>query len=568
MRTVSGTRRRANAATAGLVLVVCGLPDAARAASSVGEKPVFVDITREAGIVWGPWRLEDGNWNLVDTMGGGCAFLDYDQDGRLDILLVSYTLAAQPESAGPPRDALYRSNGDGTFTDVTEKAGLVRRMRGMGVAVGDYDNDGWPDLYITGWRQSRLYHNQRDGAFRDVTLAAGVMDPLWGTSVAFLDYDKDGQLDVFVGNYLDFDPDGPGVPCRDFENRPFCTIAFFKGSASLLFRNRGDGTFADVSAAAGIADPGGKAMGVVTGDFDDDGWPDIFLSNDATPNFLFQNHGDGTFTDVALEAEVALNANGQAKGGMGCDAGDAFGSGKLDIVVASFSGQSLSLFRNQGRMSFLEVGYGTGLAAVSRGMSHYAPRFLDYDNDGRMDLFVLCGHPFEPVSKVWPGINYMEPPFLFENTGDGFKEVAAERGEALKRPYPGRGLASGDFDDDGDTDLLLMPVGPSPVLLRNDGGNARSWLGVRLLGTRSNHDGYGARIYVSACGQRHWREVLGGTSYQSASDLRQLFGLGACEAVEQIEVRWPSGTVDVLRGVTPRQYLTIREGDHAANTPK
>jgi len=510
----------------------------------------FVDVTAPAGLRWQPGPLAPRGLNLVETMGGGGGLVDVDDDGLLDVYLVSYSLDAH--------DALFRNNGDGTFADVTARAGLVPGMRGMGLAAADYDGDGWTDLYVSGYRASRLYHNEGDGRFREVGARAGLANARWGTSAAFFDYDADGDLDLFVCNYLDFDPTG-AVPCQMIEERPFCAIERFRGSPSALYRNNGDGTFTDVSAAAGVANPAGKGLGVVAADFDDDGRVDLFQANDTAPNFLYRNRGDGTFEDIGLRAEVAYDAAGHALGAMGVDAEDVNGDGRLDVFVANFTNQANSLFRNEGRGVFRESAAALGLAAPSVPLSGFGARFLDYDNDGAVDLLVANGHPFEPVARVWPGITWAEPLQLFRRTPEGFREAAADHGAALARPLPARGLATGDLDNDGDTDALVMCAGAAPVLLRNDGGNRNRWLGVRLEGAGRNREAVGARVAIVAGGRRHEKRILGGTSYCSASDPRLLFGLGDVARVDRLEVRWPDGRLDTLSDLTAGRYVTVRQ---------
>jgi hypothetical protein len=517
----------------------------------------FTDVTDKAGLRWSIDRLAPRGFNLVETMGGGGGLVDVDNDGFLDVYLVSYSLETQA-SGVPPHDALFHNNGDGTFTDVTARAGLKGGMRGMGLAAADYDGDGWTDLYVSGYRSARLYHNNGNGTFTDVTAAAGLASGRWGTSAAFFDYDGDGDLDLFVCNYLDFDPDAP-LPCQMIDDRPFCSIERFRGSPSALYRNNGDGTFTDVSVAAGVANPAGKGLGVLAADFDGDGRIDIFQANDTAPNFLYRNRGDGTFEEVGLRAEVAYDPAGRARGAMGVDAADVDGDGRLDLFVANFTNQGNSLFRNNGNGTFTDSAPSLGLAAPSVRLSGFGARFLDYDDDGRVDLMVASGHPFEPVARVWPGITYEEPLQLFEGNGHAFREVAAEHGAALGRRYPGRGLATGDIDNDGDTDVLVLCVGRGPVLLRNDGGNRNHWLGVRLVGAGRNRDAIGARVVVAAGGRRREKVVVGGGSYCSVSDPRLLFGLGALSRIEGLEVRWPDGRGQALGPVTADQYLTVRE---------
>jgi hypothetical protein len=519
----------------------------------------FVDITAAAGIKWNLQTLAPGARYLIETMGGGGGFVDYNGDGLLDIYLVSYSQMPQPPGASKPKDVLYRNNGDGTFTDVTENAGIANSMLGMGLAVGDYNNDGWPDLYITGYGASKLYQNNGKGTFTDVTNRAGVDNRLWGTSAAFFDYDSDSYLDLFVCNYLTYDE--KNLPCTFYDGKPYCSIIKFKGSASTLFHNNGDGTFTDVSKHSGIAKPNGKGLGVIALDYDHDGRPDIFQANDTTGNFLYHNKGDGTFSEVALEAGVAFDTNGNARGGMGVDAEDIDGDGFLEIFVANFSSETNALFQNGRDGVFTEVTNRLGLGAISIPMSGFGSRFLDYNNDGLVDLFVNNGHPFEPINKLFPETTYKERPFLFENTGSGFRDVAAERGAPLRNFYAGRGLAVGDIDNDGDSDLLLMNVGAPPVLLRNDGGNRNRWLGISLAGTESNRDGVGAKVTVTAGGRQRHKQRLGGSSYCSASDPRLLFGVGASTRIDEIKVIWPSGEINTLRNARSNQYLTIKENE-------
>jgi len=543
-----------------LSLLLCCTLLKSRSVATTVQKPSqvqFVDVTSVAGITWNLKTLAPGAKYLIETMGGGGGFIDYNGDGRLDIYLVCYSQTPQPAGAAKLKDVLYRNNGDGTFTDVTDTAGISNSMRGTGLAVGDFNNDGWPDMYVTGYGASKLYRNNGNGTFTDMTVRAGVDNNLWGTSSAFFDYDNDGYLDLYVCNYLKYDE--ANLPCTLYDGKPYCLIQNFKGSSSKLFHNNRDGTFTDVSEKARIANPRGKGLGVVALDYDNDGRIDVFQANDAAANFLYHNNGDGTFSEVALEAGVAFDPNGNARGGMGVDAEDLDGDGYLEIFVANFSGQTNALFHNERDGIFTETTNKLGLGTVSIPMSGFGTRFLDYNNDGLVDLFVLNGHPFEPINKIFPETTFTEPPFLFENTGKGFREVASEHGVSLKKFYSGRGLAIGDFDNDGDLDLLLINVEELPVLLRNDGGNRNHWLGIKLVGTKSNRDGIGATIIVTAQGKRATKQRLGGGSYCSASDPRLLFGLGAVAKIDQVEVRWPSGKIITLQNINANQYLTITE---------
>jgi hypothetical protein len=567
---VSRRSRRAEAGAASAPAGVAALALVAMAGAWAGPegagaakpRPVFVDVTDEAGIRWGIRTLALRGWNLVETMGGGGGWVDYDRDGWLDVYLVSYSTERQEDTGEPVGDALYRNNGDGTFTEVTAEAGIRGHRRGQGLAVGDFDNDGWSDLYVSAYEAGVLYRNRGDGTFEDVTERAGVDNPLWGCSTTFLDYDRDGWLDLFVSNYLEFDPEDEGsYPCRMIDEHPFCTIAKFRGQPSLLYRNNGDGTFTDVSGPSGVGALEGKGMGVVAADLDDDGWIDVFQTNDSTPNFLFHNLGDGRLEDVALQAEVGYSPSGQVTGAMATDAEDVDGDGRLDLIVTNFNNQGTFLQLNQGDMQFRDQGHRLGLSMPTFTVSSFGARFLDYDNDGLIDLFVAAGHPFAPVSKIWPQIRYAEPPFLFENDGDRFTNVAPDRGEALGRPHVGRGVATGDYDNDGDPDVLLLTVSEPPRILRNDGGNRNHWLGVTLIGTGSARDAIGARVTVTAGGRERVRARVGGASYLTASDPRLLFGLGTVDRVEAVEVVWPSGRVDRVTDVPVDRYVTLTEDE-------
>lgn len=530
----------------------------AAANAQVASSPIqFVDITSSAGINWSLHTLAPGEKYLIETMGGGGGFIDYNGDGLLDIYLVCYSQTPQADGRGKLKDVLYRNNGDGTFTDVTEKAGISNSMLGMGLSVGDYDNDGWSDMYVTGYGASKLFRNNGNGTFTDVTGKAKVANSRWGTSAAFFDYDNDGYLDLYVCNYLKFD-ESEKLPCTFFDGKPYCYIARMKGSASILFHNNRNGTFTDASEKAGISMPG-KGLGVIALDYDNDGRMDIFHANDTAPNFLFRNNGDGTFAEVALEAGVAFDPNGHARGGMGVDAEDIDGDGFLEIFVANFSAETNAFFQNDKDGLFTETTFKMGLGEISIPMSGFGSRFFDYNNDGLVDLFVLNGHPFEPINKIFAETTYAERPFLFENIGKSFRDVAAEHGAPLRKLYSGRGLAVGDIDNDGDPDLLLINVGQPPVLLRNDGGNRNNWLGLKLVGAKSNRDAIGAKVTLATGGVRRTKQLLGGTSYCSASDARLLFGLGSSGKVDEIEIKWPSGKLTILKKVSTNQYQTVKE---------
>ncbi|HXK08949.1 MAG TPA: CRTAC1 family protein [Vicinamibacteria bacterium] len=531
-------------------------------ASGAGASRVrFTDATEAAGLTWGIRKVAAGGWNLVETMGGGGGFVDFDGDGWLDVYLVSYSLEPQPMTGKTVGDALYRNNRDGTFTDVTQRAGIDGRRRGMGLAVGDYDDDGREDLFVSGYDTSVLYHNEGGGRFRDATDRAGVRGKLWGCSATFLDYDRDGRLDLFVSDYLEYDPDHPGrSPCRMYDDYPFCTIAKFVGQPSVLYHNKGDGTFEDASASSGISAVVGKGMAVAAADLDDDGWIDVFQTNDSTPNFLFRNLGGGRFREVGLEAEVAFDPSGQVTGAMGTDVEDVDGDGRLDLLVTNFNHYGTFLHSNTGGMRFVDRGSALGLSMPTFNTSVFGARFLDVDDDGLIDLFMASGHPFAPVSKVWPGVHFSDPPFLFHNDGTRFTDVAPEAGDALRRAYAGRGVAVGDFDNDGDPDVLMLCMGEPPRLFRNDTAPGAHWVGLQLVGTRSGHDAIGARVTLTAGGRARTRARVGGGSYLTASDPRLLFGLGETTRVDSLEVRWPSGLVERFPPPAVDRYSALREG--------
>jgi len=524
-------------------------------------KPVvFTDVTATAKITWTHDNLATPDKYLIETMGGGGAFLDYDQDGWMDIFLVNSgpTLYHKPKS--PIRNALYRNNRDGTFTDVTEKAGLAVKGFGQGVAVGDFNNDGYPDIYVTNFGNNTLYQNNCDGTFTDVTDKAGVGGSGWSTSAAFFDYDNDGYLDLFVCHYLDWDFSKNtfcGEPKPGY--RSYCHPNNFKGVSNKLYHNNGDGTFTDVTRKAGIESTEGKGLGVVCADINGDGWMDIFVANDAVRNFLFINNGDGTFTENALLAEVAYSMSGKPQSGMGCDFGDIDSDGLCDLVVTNIELEPNNVYHNNGDNTFNDITVSVGLAQVALLFSGFGVRFADYDNDGDLDLVIANGHPLDNIHLFRDGVTWAERPFVHDNIGGKFVDVSNERGEAMKKKYSGRGLAMGDFDNDGDEDFLLVQNGGPPVLLRNDGGNQNNWIGLRLIGTRSNRDAVGARVTLTAGNLKIVRQIVGGSSYCSAHDPRLLIGIGKRAKVDSIEIRWPSGAVVQINDALVNRYNTVKE---------
>ena len=531
--------------------------------SSAPQAPAQVrltDVTEAAGITFRHVASPDKKY-IVESMSGGVALFDYDADGLLDIFLVNSLTVELVKSGGKTRSALYRNQGDGTFRDVTDRAGLADVGWGMGVAAGDYDNDGRTDLYVTCLGPNRLYRNQGDGTFADVAAKAGVADPRWSTGAAFVDYDNDGRLDLFVANYVDFQLDrlpefGKGKTCQYKGVAVQCGPRGLPGAGDSLYRNQGDGTFTDVSKKAGVADPQGfYGLGVVCADFDEDGLTDIFVANDSTPNFLYRNQGDGTFKDVAFVSGTAVNENGSEQGCMGVTVGDYDHDGKFDIFVTNFADEYNTLYKGAARLNFSDVSYAAKLAEVALPLVGWGTEFFDYDNDGWVDLFVANGHVYPQLE------NYKQRKLLHRNNRDGtFTETAAQAGAPLMEKRAARGTAFGDIDNDGDVDLLVGDLDGPPQLLRNDGGNAGNAVLVRLVGTKANRDAVGARVKISAGDLVQIDEVRSGASYISHSDLRLHFGLGARTKIDSIEVRWPGGAVERITGAPVNKILTVREG--------
>jgi hypothetical protein len=520
----------------------------------------FTDVTAAAKITWKHDNLVTPEKYFIETMGGGGAFLDYDQDGWMDIYLVNSSATEYHKPKAPIRNALYRNNGDGTFSDVTEKAGVAGRGFGQGVATGDYNNDGHPDIYITNYGKNILYRNNCDGTFTDVTDKAGVGDSRWSTSAAFFDYDNDGLLDLFVCNYLDWDF-SKNIFCG--ENRPgyrsYCHPNNYKGISNALYRNNGDGTFSEVTKKAGIESAEGKGLGVVCADYNDDGWMDVFVANDAVRNFLFVNNRDGSFTESGLIAEVAYGLAGKPQSGMGCDLGDFDSDGLPDLIVTNIELEPNNIYHNNGDETFTDNTVRVGLAKVALLFSGFGVRFADYDNDGDLDLVIANGHPLDNIHLFRDGVAWAERPFVHDNTGGVFRDVSDERGEAMKKAYSGRALAMGDYDNDGDEDFLLVQNGGAPVLLRNDGGNRNNWIGLHLEGTRSNRDATGARVTLTAGDLKIVRHLVGGSSYAAAHDPRLVIGIGGRTRIDSVEIRWPSGSTEKIEGPGINGYLRMKE---------
>jgi len=518
----------------------------------------FTDVTRDLGITWKHVNGATEDRYLIETMGGGAAFLDYNRDGRLDIFLVQSGCHKFSTRCVASGNALYRQNADGSFADVTAKAGVATGGYGQGVAVADYDNDGNPDLYVTAFDRNTLLRNNSDGTFTDVTDKAGVAAGGWSTSAAFFDYNRDGFADLFVGRYMEWNYEhNPFCGERRPGMRSYCHPDQFRAVSNRLYRNNRDGTFTDVTEAAGLTEPG-KALGVVAFDFNQDGWPDLYVANDAVRNFLFRNNGNGTFTETALLAEVAYGSSGKPASGMGTDAADYNQDGQPDLFVTNIDFETNNLFQNQGDETFSDVTVTQNLGAVAILFSGFGTRFLDYDNDGDLDIVVANGHPLDNVHLFKQGVTGSERPFLLENRGGRFEEIGSHMGAPFARQYNGRGLAVGDYDNDGDSDLLIVENGGTPALLRNDGGNRNAWIGFELAGT-GNQVVTGTHVVVTSGGRHQVKELVGGASYCSAHDPRLLFGLGTSEKVDKVEVRWPGGSVTTLENPALRRYHPMQE---------
>jgi hypothetical protein len=521
----------------------------------------LTDVTASSGL---QFRHNNGTFGgklLPETMGSGCAFIDYDADGWPDILLVNGM-----DWPGHKRQrstlSLYRNNRNGSFTDVTRAAGLDVELYGMGVAVGDYNNDGFPDLLITCVGQNRLFRNTGKGTFVDATMAAGLGGrAAFSTSALWFDYDRDGLLDLFVCNYVKWTPERDVFCSLDGKHKSYCTPEAYRGDTSWLFRNRGNGTFEDVTARCGIFDTSSKSLGVTMIDVDIDGWPDLFVANDTQPNKLYRNRRDGTFRDVAVEAGLAFSAEGKARAGMGTDSGDFDNSGTPGLVVTNFDNEMIGLFRPQGRGLFEDVALRAGVGVPSRNSLGFGCTFADLDLDGDLDLIVANGHIDETVRNIRGNVGYAQPPHLFLNQGNGtFRDVAAEAGREFAQPRVGRGLACADFDRDGDVDVLITTNNGPAVLFRNDQRAANRFLRFRLRGTTSNRDGIGATVRIFHGGTSQSRLVKSGSSYLSQSELPVTFGVGARDRVDRVVVSWPNGRTEEFKNVATGKAYDCVEG--------
>jgi hypothetical protein len=524
----------------------------------------FTDVTTQAGVHFKHNSGAFGKKYLPETMGSGVCFIDYDNDGWQDIFFVNSMDWPGHKSGGKSFPALYHNNHDGTFTDVTKEAGLAVETYGQGCAVGDYDNDGFDDLYLTTVGSNHLYRNLGNGKFADVTAKAGVADPGFSSSAIWFDYDNDGKLDLFVTHYITWSIETDQYCSLDNKNKSYCTPQTYKGESATLFHNRGDGTFENVTQRAGLHDPTSKSLGVAMLDYDNDGWMDLFVSNDTEPNKLYHNNHNGTFTDAAILAGIALSDSGRVRAGMGTDAGDYDNSGRQSLLIGNFTNESMALYRNDGSGLFTDEAPISGLAQMTNQALTFGAFFFDYDLDGLLDVFAANGHVSDDISVVQPTVRYAQPAGIYHNKGGKkFEDVSAKLGRALQKSVVGRGAAYADFDNDGDLDLALTVNNGPARLLRNGNANQNDMLRVKTVGTRSNRDGIGAKLTLKTNkGLRLFAMVKSGSSYLSQSELPVTFGLGKPEEgkTASLEIVWPSGQKDSIPNIKPNQFITVKEG--------
>ena len=530
--------------------------------ASAEGKISFTDVTEAAGLQFRHVDGRSGQRYFLETVGSGTAFFDYDADGFMDIYFVNGTDLPGFNSSVPPTNRLYRNNGDGAFTDVTAQAAVGDTGYGAGCAVADYDNDGDLDLYVTNFGKNVLYRNNGDSTFTDVTDYAGVGDNRWSLGCAFADYDNDGSVDLYVTNYIDFHFE-THTNCTRKGVATYCPPESFKGTPDTLYRNNGDGTFTDVTTIAGVYNEHGKGMGVVFGDYDNDGDADCYIGNDAGENFLYQNSGDGTFTNVGWMAGVEADENGNVQGTMGVDFGDYDNDGLLDLIAINYQQQPNALYRNDNGNFFTDVSFVAGMAD-SLPYVGWGVDFFDVDNDGDKDLLIANGHLQDTVEKYDDTTTYPQRNHLLINNGHGhFADESVNAGGGLQSLKVSRGIATADYDNDGDLDVLICNANDTPQLLRNDGRNQGNWILIRTIGTRSNRAGIGTRIEIHTGDLTQIDEVRGGSSYLSQNDLRLHFGIGAYKRIDRIEARWSSGILDIIRDIAPNQMITIVEGSHS-----
>jgi enediyne biosynthesis protein E4 len=534
------------------------------ATKSRPSRPIeFIDITAQAGIHFKHNSGAFGKKYLPETMGSGVCFIDYDNDGWQDIFFVN-SMDWPEHQLGNSYPALYHNNRDGTFTDVTRQAGLAIETYGLGCAVGDYDNDGFDDLYLTTVGSNHLFHNLGNGKFVDVTGKAGVSSPGFSAGAVWFDYDNDGKLDLFVTHYIEWSIEKDQYCTLDNKNKSYCTPQTYKGETSRLYHNKGNGVFEDVTKRAGLLDPTGKALGVALLDYDNDGWMDLFVTNDTEPNKLYRNNHDGTFTDVGVSVGVAFSDSGRVRAGMGTDAADFDGSDLPSLVIGNFTNESMSLYKNDGSGLFIDESQRSGIGQMTTQWLTFGCFFMDYDLDGLLDVVAANGHVSDDVAVVQPTVKYAQPAGIYRNLGNRkFEDVSAKLGRALQKPVVGRGMAYSDFDNDGDLDLVIMTNNGLARLLRNDNANQNEVLRVKLVGVKSNRDAIGTKVTLTTGGGATLaRMVKGGSSYLSQSELPLTFGLGKPGSVKslRLQILWPSGRKDSTADIKPNQFLIIQEG--------
>jgi len=548
------------------LISICSRPSGSEESS---EAVRYTDITEPSKIRFQALNSATPNKYLIETMIGGVGVLDYDGDGWLDIFFVNGARLKDPQPDGEELDKaspefwnrLYRNNHDGTFTDVTEKAGLKGKGYGNGVAVGDYNNDGYPDILVTNYGPCILYRNNGNGTFTDVTAEAGLKTDGWATSAVFFDYNKDGFLDLFICRYMEWNFAGnPYCGNRPPGARAYCHPDNFKAVSNYLFKNNGNGTFTDVSEPCGIKSKPGYGLGVCVADFNNDGWPDIYVANDAFPQFLFINNGNGTFTETGTLAGVGYTDQGNTFSGMGTDAQDLDDDGSFDIITTALSNETYAYFHNNGDGTFTFATMMSNLGDLTRLLGGWGMHIYDYDNDGYKDLFLANSHVMDNIEKTQPHLSYMQKPLLLKNDGKRFINVSSTSGEIFTKSFASRGAAFGDLDNDGDIDLVVSNLTSPAYILRNDGGNKNTWIGLELRGTKSNRDGIGAKVkLVSESGRSQYYQVTTESSYQSANDRRVFMGIGREKKIKEIRINWPSGIEQVLTNPTPRQILRVEE---------
>ena len=532
--------------------------------SLLGQSPSvqFTNVTAQSGIKFVHYPGNKGIAIIREVFGPGVCVADFDGDGFQDIYFVNGRDLYDRGIAA--KNALYRNNGDGTFTDVTESAGVPGTGYGLGCVWGDYDNDGFPDLYVTQFGRNVLYRNNGNGTFTDVTDKAGVAGVASGTmfhgGATFFDYDRDGRLDLYVGGYVTLDKDSPRY-CDFVDIRTNCPPSVYKGSPAILYHNNGDGTFTDVTSTAGIYQPDGKNLSVAAVDYDDDGWPDIFVANDGVNAYLYHNEHNGTFTEVGLLAGMALTGRGKTMAAMCMSLGDYDNDGRLDLYISDFQKSSDHIWHNDGKGSFEEVSDQVGITIPTYNVLSFGGGFFDYDNDGWLDLFIANGHVYPEVEKSAQKADYKQINSLFHNDGKGkFVEVTKSAGDGFQTPFVGRGAAFADFDNDGNVDVIVANNGDPPLLLHNGGGSGNHFVNFKLVGAKSNRDAMGARIRIHAGGLSQVREIYGGGSYLSQSDLRANFGLGSATRIDSVEISWPSGLKQTFKDVEAGKFYLIEEG--------